>query len=486
MKSGLEIPRGDGEYVFSPGNNSISSCLKRNRASLHQAEAKIAGRKLQTIRQSLRRKIIKLAAEYSGVKIPQNRGILATGHQPIFYHPGILIKELLLEQMVNEYCCLNFSVDTDVASEISVKVPLKRRKHYLQHQLILIDNSQEIIFGKLNTPPVGNLKNFAQMILDRLETHNAQIAKRTAKKFLDIAINMADVYENYRDWMTFSRRKFLGSKYLNLPISEVWKKEEAKLFMADIVSKYQRFKTVYNRVLEDYQSQYGLFPAAKLQDGELPFWKLSKKGYREKVYKNDLARDDAIKEKTLLPRAITLTLFCRLFLCDLFVHGVGGAKYDRATDRIIEDFYGIIPPTYAYISLTMHLPEPKPEVKITQVEKLEEGLKTFEENPKKYYRCPGIEEDVGTQIKTLTARKNELIKDLKSTSGEEKSKVIEKINEVESKLDLLLSDLKSDLRKELKNLKRELHNKEVIETREYPFFFFPKERIEQAVAKNFK
>src|SRR6185312_5325259 len=56
------------------------------------------------------------------------------------------------------------------------------------------------------------------------------------------------------------------------------------------------------------------------------------------------------------PRALTLTLFARLCLGDLFIHGIGGGKYDEATDAIIRDYFGIEPPGYQVLSATLHLP----------------------------------------------------------------------------------------------------------------------------------
>ena len=35
----------------------------------------------------------------------------------------------------------------------------------------------------------------------------------------------------------------------------------------------------------------------------------------------------------LRTRALTTTLFARLVLSDMFLHGIGGAKYDQVTDR---------------------------------------------------------------------------------------------------------------------------------------------------------
>ena len=43
-------------------------------------------------------------------------------------------------------------------------------------------------------------------------------------------------------------------------------------------------------------------------------------------------------------------------LADLFVHGIGGSKYDEVTDALMADFFGIAPPPYLTLSATLHLP----------------------------------------------------------------------------------------------------------------------------------
>ena len=55
-------------------------------------------------------------------------------------------------------------------------------------------------------------------------------------------------------------------------------------------------------------------------------------------------------------RALITTLAARLLLGDLFIHGIGGTKYDRLTDRILERFFGIEPPGYLMASGTLRLP----------------------------------------------------------------------------------------------------------------------------------
>jgi len=48
-----------------------------------------------------------------------------------------------------------------------------------------------------------------------------------------------------------------------------------------------------------------------------------------------------------------------LFLADLFIHGIGGAKYDRISDAIIADYFGIEPPEMACVSATFLLNLPQ-------------------------------------------------------------------------------------------------------------------------------
>ena len=57
-------------------------------------------------------------------------------------------------------------------------------------------------------------------------------------------------------------------------------------------------------------------------------------------------------------RALTNTLFARLFLSDLFIHGIGGGKYDELTDDIIRRFYECEPPDFLVLSATRLLPLP--------------------------------------------------------------------------------------------------------------------------------
>jgi hypothetical protein len=67
---------------------------------------------------------------------------------------------------------------------------------------------------------------------------------------------------------------------------------------------------------------------------------------------------DGVKLRT---RALLTTLFARLLLADLFIHGIGGARYDLVTDEISAQFYGFAPPEFLTLSGTLRLPiDPSP------------------------------------------------------------------------------------------------------------------------------
>jgi len=59
----------------------------------------------------------------------------------------------------------------------------------------------------------------------------------------------------------------------------------------------------------------------------------------------------------LAPRALSLTMFVRLFLADQFVHGIGGARYDQVTDKLIATHFGVAPPRFAVTTATLYFPQ---------------------------------------------------------------------------------------------------------------------------------
>jgi hypothetical protein len=89
--------------------------------------------------------------------------------------------------------------------------------------------------------------------------------------------------------------------------------------------------------IEHYNAAVATAPRARLAPlrvlggrVELPLWRIDPDtGTRQPVFSDSLA---GLPSNQLAPRALLLSAFLRLFVCDLFIHGTGGGLYDQATD----------------------------------------------------------------------------------------------------------------------------------------------------------
>ncbi|MEN0111430.1 MAG: hypothetical protein AAF805_11975, partial [Planctomycetota bacterium] len=182
-----------------------------------------------------------------------------------------------------------------------------------------------------------------------------------------------------------------GSETLETPMSRVCDTPPFRRFAAELLLRCEASRTAYNAALADYRTAHGLRNAAQplpdLQDEggwcETPLWVWSVDNpTRRPLWAKPSAggvalRDDAhgswegptdpeslvdalgeLRERgvKIRSRALATTLFCRLVLADLFLHGIGGAKYDQVTDRWSQRLLGVAPPPHATLTATLRLP----------------------------------------------------------------------------------------------------------------------------------
>ena len=88
----------------------------------------------------------------------------------------------------------------------------------------------------------------------------------------------------------------------------------------------------------------------------------------------------------LRTRALTTTLFARLVLGDLFLHGIGGAKYDQVTDQIVRLFFGFEPPEFATVSATLRLPIAHEAADFSDAGQWQRRLRELRYHPEQFVR----------------------------------------------------------------------------------------------------
>ena len=73
-----------------------------------------------------------------------------------------------------------------------------------------------------------------------------------------------------------------------------------------------------------------------------------------------------------------------MLLADLFLHGIGGGKYDELADTLIERFFGIEPPRYLVLSATLLLPIPRTQADAAALQKLQLLQRELSFNPQRH------------------------------------------------------------------------------------------------------
>ena len=96
---------------------------------------------------------------------------------------------------------------------------------------------------------------------------------------------------------------------------------------------------------------------------------------------------EVFNHTAFIPKAIALTIMIRIFLSDLFIHGMGGGRYDLITNEIIKKFFKMKKAPYFYIiSTEIELPIINQDIKptIKKYEKNINYLKSLQHQPIKF------------------------------------------------------------------------------------------------------
>jgi len=106
------------------------------------------------------------------------------------------------------------------------------------------------------------------------------------------------------------------------------------------------------------------------------------------------------------PRALALSGFARLVLADLFVHGIGGAKYDEVTDGFVEGLLGVRPRPLCCVSATVYPDVPRWGVTVADVRAARHALRDLRWNPQRH--VAGVPAELAARRAALLAEQGEL------------------------------------------------------------------------------
>lgn len=498
----LAPPAGDGQTLIEPPFSEYEKIVESNRSL--SRDALIGSDSLKNLAVDARRLAVKEALSYTrklgldpGENIDPNGPIIASGHQPIALHPGLMLKQFALAKQANRLNAapLFFSVDSDEFKGDTVPAlvidGLVRRVDHL-----LFPQDGKVIFESATVEhPEKTMERFEN--LRQLFSHPLLSRPQGALAAFIEQLKAVDLisgdYTARQIMMRSAWRKGIEGGLMELAVSRICGHAPFLKFTADIIGRIGEFKTIYNGALARYRKEHKLryavnpFPDLAEHSGlvETPFWVIKGKS-REKLFARQPDKGPPLvftqqgdhwplsglgsgaAGTHIRPRAIVLSIYLRLFVCDLFIHGVGGAKYDIITDRIIEKFYGVKPPGRACVTGTVW-----PDIDIddsgADIEKIETEIRKIEQHPETFG-------EHGEAFGKLAAEKKELV-ELIQKPGSDRKIIGIRISKLNKEMGAILAPVKKGLSEKLKGLKSKEDERQVAQARDYPYFYFQPEHI---------
>lgn len=384
----FRAPDADGGLLAVPAVADFAALLDRNRHAL-QREVTLAGVPLAELRTQAQAEVQTLVAGYHrhfGETLPANTGpFFVAGHQPELFHAGVWAKNFALHRIAVQHSGtpLNLIVDNDTikTAELAVPVWSSDPTQVQLHHEPFDHLAAEIPYEEYR---VQDQALFAQLP-ERLASMTA--AWRFRPMLFDLwpamvaTVQRGCSFGNVVAAVRRQQERTWGITNHELPVSRLAETSAFRVFTQHVLQNLPAFHTAYNTAILDYRRRHRLrsqnHPAPELtRDGswwEAPFWvwhreqptrrklfvRATEQGWEWRANDERLPTSwEALADAgwKVRPRALTLTLFVRLCLADVFIHGIGGGKYDEVTDDLCRRFFSMEPPGYAVISATLRLP----------------------------------------------------------------------------------------------------------------------------------
>ena len=246
--------------------------------------------------------------------------IIVVGHQPEFFHPGVLAKFVAASQIAKQTSSVlvHLVVDHHIGNAGVIEMPDTSGQYLSTKQMTIATLDSKIAMkDQPRAEPVSN--TVFSDALGKAAGENA--AMQFAHATDDLMASMANV-----DYC------IAGTSLLTT--------ELGKAIVLEMKTNPEPCITAYNNAIKQFPS-CGI---SLLEQNELPIW-------RGKTNEKVTTEFDDLR-----PRALLLTLLARLTLGDLFVHGMSGYEYDKVMEHWLLAWLDVKPCAMVMATETIVLP----------------------------------------------------------------------------------------------------------------------------------
>jgi hypothetical protein len=522
----LQAPKGDRAILAAPFLEHVPHLVEANRQRRARASGQLLGRAFQELRRQAQASVVAAASDYlqqAGEPVPpgQPDSLLLAGHQPELFHPGVWIKNFALNRLARQTGAtpINLIVDNDAVKATSLhvpglRVPARPLEEHLPN-LLFLPFDHGLSDAPYEERPVLDeafFSSFPERVPQEwgftplLNEFWAEVRRQGQRTPL-LGERFSAARRSYeRRW---------GCHNLEIPIGRLCDTEPYGWFLLHLLAELPRFLELHNRTVQEYRHRYGLrsknHPVPDLtRDGdwlEAPFWSWRAGGQR-RAHLFARVRPDAIElrsgadrwpalpwgdgqapEKALLvwqqmraagykirSRALTNTLYARVFLGDLFIHGIGGGKYDELTDQLINGFYGLEPPGYLVLSGTLLLPLPRYPTTRADCCRLCRRWRDLRYNPQRHLDEAGIQDGPAGEL----VREKEYWIHKRYHGRQERLERFDRLRAITDQLRTYLTEQERATKQQWQQCLLQVEANAVLNRRDYAFCLFP-----EAVLRSF-
>ena len=517
----LRAPQDNGASLVSPPIEDTRGIARQNTHSLHSETW--FGTPLDTLRKQLRSftatEAVKYTAGYANnVETPTiEANWIVSGHQPELFHPGVWFKNFVLEHARKRFAmaALHLIIDSDLCQRPTIRVPVSSAGNHARIENIAFDVGSPVLPFEERTIIDESLfatfdrkvtQTIAGFVKEPLIAQHWATAIAAARETNNIGLALSQ----FRHRIELKN----GSRTLELPLSRLCESTVFAEFVRPFILEHESFLTLHNQLLLKYRTQNRIrskthpFPELRQLNGfcEIPFWIWTKNdpirrplfvrstGHRFEFsdlggrWECECTADDhdlllsefnrhGLKIRT---RALTTTMFVRVFLADIFLHGIGGAVYDRFTDQLIDHFASIRPPAYQTATATIQLPVEGSLPSVGKVNVIRQLIRQAKFHPEKFLSETQIQSD---QVSSLVRAKEELVGQ-SVPLGKRKNRH-DGIARVNRRLQAVIREKIDELEREKKVATRVERAARVLMSREFSFCLFPERQLFSTILRQF-
>lgn len=447
----LRVPSEDGGWLVVPAFSSLIEVARANAMNLAGCPMKIGEITRPQLAVQARAELIQAAVEWTrqyrnvSVSFEQENGglpaVYVTGHQPELFHPGVWFKNAILHHAaaLGQAVAIHLIIDNDTMKSASVRVLGGDCDRPRMINVPIDDGPSGIPYEDRRIHDADVFRNFGKRVKDSL---GGMILDPVVDQFWPLVELRAR--ENPRLGHAIAQARHLWEKRwgwntLEVPQSVVCEQPSFLRLVWHLWVHRERFREIHNHAVQAYRRVHRLrsrshpFPELLQVDDwcETPFWTWTvDEPVRRKVFVREVNggleitdgiawkdevprgasgfgtllgwwRDQGNKGRRIRSRAVVTTLWARMCLSDLFIHGLGGAKYDQVTDEIIRQFFQCEPPVYCTATATVRLPVSAGRVTIYDVKCLRQLLRELEFHPERfipYHRLSSLQRETAERL----------------------------------------------------------------------------------------